>query len=56
MNVQNVQKNVPKKFKKKLGEGRVGTGENHSGEGGELSFQCLRPSTALRDAGKKSSL
>jgi hypothetical protein len=27
-----------------------------SGEGGELSFQCLRPSTSLMAAGKKCCL
>jgi hypothetical protein len=55
---------VPKKFLKKfekkllkivknykLLEGKGGEGR----EGGELSFQCLRTSTLLMAAGKKSS-
>jgi hypothetical protein len=35
-------------FSQKNGRG----GEGRGGEGGELSFQCLRPSTALMAAGK----
>jgi hypothetical protein len=34
-------------------EGGEETGLKKSGEGGELSFQCLRPSTSLMAAGKK---
>jgi hypothetical protein len=56
------KKNFEKKFAKKvqkyyklLEEGRRG-GEGREGregrEGGELSFQCLRPSTSLMAAGK----
>jgi hypothetical protein len=55
MGVQNgcpklVSQKFKKKFKKKLLEGREG------GEGGELSFQCLRPSTSLMAAGKNPTV
>jgi hypothetical protein len=45
------EKKFAKKVQKyyKLSEGGVGWG----GEGGELSFQCLRPSTSLMAAGNK---
>jgi hypothetical protein len=38
------------------GEGRGGTegGREEGREGGELSFQCLRPSTSLMAAGKNA--
>jgi hypothetical protein len=52
-----VQKKVRKKYK--LSEGREGRGGEGRGEerreggreGGELSFQCLRPSTSLMASG-----
>jgi hypothetical protein len=52
------EKMFEKKFAKqvrkyyKLSEGRGGEGREGRREGGELSFQCLRPSTSLMAAGK----
>jgi hypothetical protein len=44
-------KNINKNYKLlEGGEGR----ELRGGEGGELSFQCLRPSTSLMAAGKNT--
>jgi hypothetical protein len=55
-----VQKKVVKKFEKKVcyKSSKIlqivrGKGGREGGEGGELSFQCLRPSTSLMAAGKK---
>jgi hypothetical protein len=50
------EKKFAKKVRKyyKLSEGRGG--EGWGGEGGELSFQCLRPSTSLMAAGKKITI
>jgi hypothetical protein len=50
------EKKFAKKVRKyyKLSEGRGGEGRREGGEGGELSFQCLRPSTSLMAAGKNS--
>jgi hypothetical protein len=52
LNVPKVQKKVQKI---RGGEGRGGERrgeEGRGGEGGELSLQCLRPSTSLMAAGK----
>jgi hypothetical protein len=50
------EKKFAKKVRKynKLSEGKGG--EGRGGEGGELSFQCLRPSTSLMAAGKNNDL
>jgi hypothetical protein len=47
-----VQKKFEKKFEKKLLKITNCWREGRGGEGGELSFQCLRPSTLLMAAGK----
>jgi hypothetical protein len=52
-----LEKKVQKKVRKyyKLSEGRGGVGRGGR-DGGELSFQCLRPSTSLMAAGKKQKV
>jgi hypothetical protein len=60
MGVQKFKKKVQKKVRKiiiqklQIVGGRGG--EGRGGEGGELSFQCLRPSTSLMAAGKNTQL
>jgi hypothetical protein len=51
-------KKFEKKFEKMFGKitNCWRRGEGEGGEGGELSFQCLRPSTLLMAAGKNLKL